>query len=131
MEKKKFIIMADVLFWLYLINSVLLINHEIDSAYWKEWNLFKLPGGISVFLVLHFPILLFVLYGLVLVYENSYHGLIFSLILALAGLFAFAAHTFFMLKGNEEFKIPISIFILISTLVVSIAQLLLTLFLLF
>jgi hypothetical protein len=33
--------MADLLFWLYLVNSVLLINHEIDSAYWKEWDLFR------------------------------------------------------------------------------------------
>jgi len=39
--------MADFLFWLYLSNSILLINHEIDSAYWKEWELFKLPGGLS------------------------------------------------------------------------------------
>jgi len=37
--------MADLLLWLYLANAVLLINHEIDSAYWKEWELFKLPGG--------------------------------------------------------------------------------------
>ena len=33
--------MADLLLWLYLANSVLLINHEIDSAYWKEWDLFQ------------------------------------------------------------------------------------------
>jgi hypothetical protein len=26
-----------ILFWIYLINAILLINHEIDSAYWKEW----------------------------------------------------------------------------------------------
>jgi len=45
-----------VLFWLYLINAILLINHEIDSAFWKEWELFKLPGGIGGFLILHFPI---------------------------------------------------------------------------
>ena len=36
--------MTDLLVWLYLTNAVLLINHEIDSAYWKEWELFKLPG---------------------------------------------------------------------------------------
>ena len=29
----------------YFVNSVLLIVHEIDSAYWEEWNLFRLPGG--------------------------------------------------------------------------------------
>jgi hypothetical protein len=41
------------LFWIYMINAILLISHEIDSAYWKEWELFKLPGGIGVFW-LHF-----------------------------------------------------------------------------
>lgn len=56
--------MADALFWLYLSNSVFLINHEIDSAYWKEWELFNLPGGITGFLLIHFPLLICVLYGL-------------------------------------------------------------------
>ncbi len=57
--------MPDLLLWLYLTNAVLLINHEIDSAYWKEWELFRLPGGIAGFLLLHFPLLFIVLYGLV------------------------------------------------------------------
>jgi hypothetical protein len=38
--------MSEALFWLYLTNAVLLINHEIDSAYWKEWELFH-PASIS------------------------------------------------------------------------------------
>lgn len=25
---------SKILFWLYLINAILLINHEIDSAFW-------------------------------------------------------------------------------------------------
>ena len=63
--------MAETLFWIYLINAVLLINHEIDSAYWKEWELFRLPGGITGFLVIHFPLLFLVLHGLVLVYQGA------------------------------------------------------------
>lgn len=27
---------SKILFWLYLMNAKLLINHEIDSAFWKE-----------------------------------------------------------------------------------------------
>ena len=46
--------MEKILFWIYLANAVLLISHEIDSAYWKEWDLFKLPGGITGFLIIHF-----------------------------------------------------------------------------
>ena len=122
--------MTDPLLWLYLANSVLLINHEIDSAYWKEWELFKLPGGLTGFLLLHFPILLLILWGLILVYRHSSWGLIFSFVLCFGGLFAFAVHTYFLRKGRAEFNEPISKFILVAILLVSLAQLATTLYLL-
>lgn len=114
--------MWDTLFWLYMANSVLLINHEIDSAYWNEWKLFKLPGGITLFLLIHIPLLFAILYGLILVYENTFSGLIFSLVLSSAGIFAFTIHMYFIKKGHDEFKTPVSISILIGTLLVSIVQ---------
>ncbi len=122
--------MADLLLWVYLINSVLLINHEIDSAYWNEWDLFKLPGGITGFLILHFPILFLTLYGLILVFKQSLAGLIFSLVLSCGGMFAFTIHTYFIKKGRDEFKSPISLFILTSLLIVSIVQMIITIYLL-
>ncbi len=120
--------MPDLLLWLYLTNAVLLINHEIDSAYWKEWELFRLPGGIAGFLLLHFPLLFIVLYGLVLIERQSFLGLIFSFILCFGGIFAFIIHTYFLRKGREEFNKSISKIILILTLLVSIVQLIVTLF---
>jgi hypothetical protein len=108
--------MFELLLWLYLVNAVLLISHEIDSAYWKEWELFKLPGGINGFLIIHFPLLFLVLYGLILVHKRSFAGLIFSLVLCLGGLFAFFIHIYFIKKGREEFKTAISLFILIAAL---------------
>lgn len=122
--------MGESLFWIYLVNAVLLINHEIDSAFWQEWKLFKLPGGISGFLLLHFPVLFFVLYGLVLVYRQAFVGLFFSLLLSAGGLFAFAAHMYFMKKGRDEFKSPLSVAILISTFLVSGIQAVWTIYLL-
>ena len=121
--------MADFLIWLYLFNSVLLINHEIDSAYWKEWELFKLPGGITGFLLIHFPLLLFVLYGLILVSRQTFSGMIFSLILCFGGIFAFSIHIYFLKNGRKEFDKPISKFILTATLIVSILQLIVTIYL--
>lgn len=121
--------MYELLFWIYLLNAVVLINHEIDSAYWKEWELFRLPGGVTGFLLLHFPLLLFVLYGLVLVRKGSDAGLVFSLILAFGGIFAFGIHTWFIRRGREEFTAPISRFILIATLSLSMIQVVVTLFL--
>ena len=122
--------MARFLSWIYLINAVLLINHEIDSAYWKEWKLFGLPGEITGFLIVHFPLLFVVLYGLVLVFEGLFAGLIFSLLLCLGGLFAFAVHTYFIRRGRPEFRTPASQFILIATLVVSVIQIAITISLL-
>ena len=114
--------MREALTWLYLINAILLINHEIDSAYWKEWELFKLPGEITGFLLLHFPLLFLILYGLIQVIQGSFAGLIFSLVLSLGGAFAFTIHMLFIKKGHKQFKIPVSLVILIATLLTSIVQ---------
>ena len=118
--------MADVVFWLYSVNATLLIVHEIDSAYRQEWKLFRLPGGISFFLILHLPLVFLILYGLVQVQQESLAGQILSLVLSLAGIFAFSIHTFFSYRGHSEFKTPISIVILMATLGVSVAQLVTT-----
>ena len=122
--------MFGVLFWIYLINSVLLINHEIDSAYWEEWDLFKLRGGVTGFLLMHLPLTFLILYGLILVFQRSWSGLIFSLLLGLGGLFAFIIHLVFIKKGRSEFRTPISLSILVATLVTSLVQVVITLYLL-
>ena len=50
----------DLLLWTYLINAVILINHEIDSAYWQEYKLIKPndKNGKNGFLIIHFQIIL-------------------------------------------------------------------------
>jgi hypothetical protein len=121
--------MLDLLFWLYLTNAVFLIVHEIDSAYWKEWELFGLPGGIALFLILHFPILFIILYGLVLVFSQAYAGMIFSLILSGGGIFAFSIHTYFIKKGHHQFNTPISLFVIITIAILSVIQAVLTIYL--
>ncbi|HZD57014.1 MAG TPA: DUF6713 family protein [Anaerolineales bacterium] len=115
--------MDEVLFWLYLANTLTLIVHEIDSAFWKEWELFHLPGDEAGFLSLHFPLLFAVLYGLVLVDRGALGGLILSLLICGGGLFAFSIHTFFIRRGHSEFKTLTSQGILWATLLLSLAQL--------
>ena len=120
----------DILFWLYLVNAVLLLNHEIDSAYWKEWELFNLPGGITGFLLLHFPLIFIVLYGLVLIDRAAFWGFVCSLFLCCGGIFAFIIHFYFLKQGRREFNQPLSKAILLSTLVASITQLFYTVYIL-
>ena len=119
--------MTHILFWLYLLNTVLLILHEMDSAYWKEWELFRLPGGITGFLLLHFPLYVVGLYGLVLVYQGARAGLMLSLFISAAGIFAFCIHTHFLRKGRAEFGTATSRLLLVAVLVMSLAQAVVTL----
>ena len=118
------------LFWIYLFNIVLLILHEMDSAYWQEWKLFHLPGGLTGFLLIHFPLYCLGLYGLVLVSRETPAGLTYSLVIALAGVAAFSIHTYFLRKGHPEFNTIFSKLLLWSTLLVSLAQAGITVYLL-
>jgi uncharacterized membrane protein len=118
----------ELLFWIYLINAIILINHEIDSAYWQEWKLINpnQKGGINGFLLCHFPMLFIILIGLVLVYDHKFTGMIISLILSAGGLFAFFFHFYHLHKGRKEFNTLISKSMIISTLIFSIFQIILT-----
>ena len=113
-------------FWLYFANTILLICHEIESAYWKEWELFKMKGGITLFVTIHIPLLALIFYGMFEFYEKTTVGAIFSILISLGGIFAFSIHTYFIKKGNEEFTLPISKILLYSILVISILQIIFT-----
>ena len=71
-----------IAFWLYFVNAILLICHEIESAYWKEWELFKMKGGITLFVIIHIPLVALILYGLIEFYLTSIIGAIFSFVLS-------------------------------------------------
>ncbi len=93
------------------------------SAFWKEWELFHLPGGEAGFLSIHFPLLFLVLFGLVQVDRGTPGGLIVSLLLCGAGLFAFSIHTYFIRRNHLQFKTSTSQAILWATLLLSLTQL--------
>lgn len=118
----------DTLTWLYLINATLLIIHEMDSAYQKEWELFHLPGGAGLFLVLHVPLIGAVLYGFLEAAQKTQVGLWFSFVLSIVGLGAFGIHFFFLKRGAPQFRQAVSVATLIAILLASQAQLLVTIF---
>lgn len=123
--------METLLFWLYIANATLLITHEIDSAYWKEWLQFNEAFGmfstdekkeIRNFVLIHIPMVLVILLGVKGIIELTAFGLGVSVFLSFAGIFAFFFHGSFILKKRKEFNTPVSKAILISSFVVSIAQ---------
>jgi hypothetical protein len=107
---------------LYLLNATLLITHEIDSAFWKEWELFGVPGGIQGFLLFNVFVVLFVLFGFKQVLRGARRAPLFSLLLAGGGLFACGIHSYFILSGHPEFTLPASVVLLVLILFTSLAQ---------
>ena len=114
--------MFSVLFWIYFMNAILIIDHEIESAYWKEWDLFRLPGQITGFVIIHVPVLALILLGSTLLYLQNIYGYILSIVLSAGGIFAFSAHTYFIKKGRTEFTLPVSKFLLLGILILSLIQ---------
>jgi len=92
---------------LYIVNATLLLLHEIESAYEKEWELFNLPGDITGFLLLHVPIIILLFYGLIEIEKKSSVGLIFGIILGIGGVIPSIVHKVFF-KTPDQFNSPIS-----------------------
>ncbi len=107
---------------LYVLKLALLITHEIDSAFWKEWNLFGLPDGVQEFLVVNFLLMLVALVGFRNMISGKMSGYYFAVLLASSDIFAFCLHMYFILTGHQEFTLLVSIVILIATLIVSLIQ---------
>lgn len=100
---------------LYALEVTLLLVHEIDSASWKEWELFGLPGGEPGFLLLHLPLVLAALWGFERLLAGARAGTWMALALSAAGLAALAIHGAFLLGGHPEFGTPVSLGLLVAS----------------
>ena len=109
----------DFIIWLYIFNLTLLILHEIESSYWKEWEILNIPGGITGFLVIHFPLIILLLYGLVQLQEKTNIGYIISLITGVAGVIPFFVHNI-LLRVKGKFQMFISQLIIYFNLIAGI-----------
>jgi hypothetical protein len=113
---------SRVLETLFSANAIVLLAHQIDAAFWHEWVLFGLPGGIQFFLLLNLPIIALVLYGQRSLALRRPSGKVVSWALAASGLFAAVFHGFHLLRGDEAFRLPFSLTLLVATFVLSVAQ---------
>ena len=100
-------ITMNILILFYILNATLLLLHEIESAYEKEWEILKLPGKITGFLFLHVPIIFLLFWGLVEIFNQSTLGLIIGITSGLGGPIPFIVHKLLMKKVGH-FDKPIS-----------------------
>jgi hypothetical protein len=107
---------------LYLANAVVLLVHQMDAAYWQEWQLFHLPGGLPLYLALNLPIVLVVLVGYGAIAARRPSAVAYSWGLVAAGVFAVVFHAAHLLAGDAAFRTPASLALLADTALLSGAQ---------
>jgi hypothetical protein len=105
---------------LYVSTTALLVAHQIDSAFWQEWNLFGMSGGIQAFVLMNVALIVPFLYGLILLVRTPRVGARYGMVLSAVGVAAFVVHTWFFVHGHPEFRVPASIAVLAATLVTSL-----------
>lgn len=106
----------------YFATMSLLILHQIDAAFWREWEMFYLPGGVQGYLVFNALIIPFVLLGYKHLVQSSDKAIIFATACASLGLLTFLIHSGFALAGFKQFHLPLSPAIILLCLASSIWQ---------
>jgi len=100
----------------YILNVSLLLLHEIESGYEKEWEILRLPGKITGFLLLHIPILFAFFYGLYCIILYPQTRGILSIIAGIAGFIPFLVHKIIVNK-KECFNRAISNIIIYGNII--------------
>ena len=100
----------------YFWTMLFLILHQIDAAYWKEWEMFHVPGGIQGFLVFNLAAITLVLVGYRHVLLATARAPLYAGVCAALGVGTFLIHAGFALAGLEQFHLPLSMAIIVLCL---------------
>ena len=107
---------------LCLLNVTVLLVHQIDAAYWHEWELFRIPGGNQVNLLLNLPIVALVLHAHARVAAAAPDAPRWAALVAGLGGLTVLIHAGFMAAGHEAFVQPVSLGLLAATAALSSLQ---------
>ncbi|ROP76849.1 hypothetical protein EDF74_2510 [Stenotrophomonas rhizophila] len=101
----------------YFSTLLALILHQIDAAFWREWEMFLLPGGVQGFVVFNLIAvgILLVGYRHVVLQTSKARG--YALLCAALGLATFAIHVGFAAFGHRAFHLPLSMAVILTCLV--------------
>jgi hypothetical protein len=90
--------------FLYVWTMAVCTVHVVDSAYWHEWEILGLPGGIQFFLVQSLILAVPFLVGLTKLAKGAQSGPVYGIVLAGMGIAGFAIHAVLLLQGSPEFR---------------------------
>jgi hypothetical protein len=100
----------------YFWTMLCLILHQIDAAYWKEWEMFHVPGGIQGFLIFNLAAIAVVLAGYRHVLLGTERAPFYAGVCTALGVGTCLIHAGFALAGQEQFHLPLSIAIIVLCL---------------
>ncbi|MFF8818411.1 DUF6713 family protein [Leucobacter sp. NPDC015123] len=98
----------------YETSFLALIIHQIDAAYWQEWDMFGVPGGVQGFLVLNALAVGAILFGYRELLMGGRWELHAAVLCGSLGLATAGIHIWFAAIGREEFHLPLSIAAIIA-----------------
>ncbi len=105
----------------YALAAALLGAHEVDSGFWREWELLRMPGGPDLFVALHVGLFLLVLWGYEQVVARRRVGAaVMSLVLGGGCVLALGLHGWFLAHGDPRFTGPASLALLASLGIVGV-----------
>ena len=107
----------------YFSTMLFLLLHQIDAAYWREWEMFHLPGGIQGFLLFNGLAVPVLLVGYKHVLLRTQRALIYARVCAGLGILTFLIHGGFALADSQPFHLPLSIAIIILCLLSALGML--------
>jgi hypothetical protein len=97
------------------LNLALLATHQVDAAFWHEWDVFGVPGGIHFFLAFNLLAVFGLALGLVTIAKQSKGARLASRLSAGLGLVTVAIHAVFLVLDPVAFWDVLSISILVAT----------------
>ncbi|HDS0948670.1 TPA: hypothetical protein QDZ34_000926 [Stenotrophomonas maltophilia] len=101
----------------YLATLLALILHQIDAAFWHEWDMFRVPGGIQGFLIFNLAAVGALLHGYSQVVLAKPSARAYALFCGVVGAGTAAIHVAFAAAGRDEFRLPLSIAALAACLI--------------
>ena len=105
----------------FIINVTLLLLHEIESGYEKEWEILKIPGKLTGFLLLHIPIIILIFFGFYCIIIIPQIRGILSIIIGILGFIPFLVHKVIVNK-KEHFNKIISNIIIFGNMIFGIGS---------
>ncbi len=114
----------------YILNTTILLLHELESAYEREWEILNLPGKITGFLILHIPIIILLLWGILEIAGQSLIGFIIGIITGIGGFIPFFIHKI-LVKRKDRFTRFIPSFLLYLNMITGLGTLILSILFLY